>query len=183
MPLRPRALAAVIALAALAAGAGDVYVYLREDEAPAAVFPPADRFERREVHSSEALRARVQARLGKLVPSIWEDRYPVITAYEGSRKLGRAIIVEEIGKHRGITFVVGVDPSGRVAGVAILVYREHYGGEVRDRRFLAQYRGKRADDPLRPAEDIRNIAGATLSARAIGRGVKKALAVLAEIPG
>jgi hypothetical protein len=53
---------------------------------------------------------------------------------------------------------------------------------VRDSRFLAQYRGKRAEDPLRPAEDVRNIAGATLSARAIGRGIKKAIAVLAEVP-
>ena len=182
MALRLRALAAAIAVAALTAGAGDVFVYLSVDEAPAAVFPRADRFERREIRSTEELQARVQERLGKLVPSIWEDRYPVTTAYEGNRKLGRAIIVEEIGKHRGITFVVGVEPSGAVAGVAILVYREHYGGEVRDRRFLAQYRGKREADALRPAQDIRNIAGATLSARAIGRGVKKALAVLAEAP-
>ena len=182
MALRIGALAFVIAVLAAVARADDVYVYLKEDEAPAAVFPAADRFERREVRSTEALQARVQERLGKLVPSIWEDRYPVITAYEGNQKLGRAIIVEEIGKHRGITFVVGVEPSGAVAGVAILVYREHYGGEVRDRRFLAQYRGKRAGDALRPNREIRNIAGATLSAQAIGRGVKKALAVLAEIP-
>jgi Na+-translocating ferredoxin:NAD+ oxidoreductase RnfG subunit len=182
MALRIGALAFVIAVLAAAARADDVYVYLKEDEAPAAVFPAADRFERREVGSTEELQAGVQERLGKLVPSIWEDRYPVITAYEGSRKLGRAVIVEEIGKHRGIRFVVGVDPSGAVAGVAILVYREHYGGEVRDRRFLAQYRGKRAGDSLRPGREIRNIAGATLSAQAIGRGVKKALAVLEEIP-
>ena len=171
-----------LALAVSVARADDVYVYLAPDEAPAAVFPAADRFERREVRSTEDLQARVQERLGKLVPSVWEDRYPVITAYDGNQKLGRAIIVDEIGKHRGITIIVGVEPSGTVAGVAVLVYREHYGGEVRDQRFLAQYRGKRAGDPLRPDREIRKIAGATLSAQAIGRGVRKALALLAEIP-
>jgi hypothetical protein len=45
-------------------------------------------------------------------------------------------------------------------------------------RFLAQYRGKTLAAPLLPFRDIRNITGATLSAEAIGRGVRKALALL-----
>ena len=61
-----------------------------------------------------------------------------------------------------------------------MVYREAYGGEIRSRRFLAQYRGKAASDPLLPSRDIVNVTGATLSARAVGRAVKKAIAVLAE---
>jgi hypothetical protein len=125
MGLRIGALAALLALVVSAARAAEVFVYLREDEAPAAVFPRADRFEHREVRSTEELQARVQERLGKLVPSIWEERYPISTASRGAELLGRSVIVEEIGKHRGITFVVGVDPYGAVAGVAILVYREH----------------------------------------------------------
>jgi Na+-translocating ferredoxin:NAD+ oxidoreductase RnfG subunit len=157
-------------------------VYLTVEEAPAAVFPDADRFERRSVVSTAELRQRVQVRLGNTKASIWEPSYPVATAYRGSERLGEALVVEEIGKHREITFVVGVDPTGAVAGVAVMAYREAYGGEVRSRRFLDQYRGKRAGDPLLPSSDIRNITGATLSARAIGRGVRKAIAVLAEIP-
>jgi thiamine biosynthesis lipoprotein ApbE len=62
-----------------------------------------------------------------------------------------------------------------------MVYREAYGGEIRTRRFLDQYRGKGEDDPLMPSRDIRNITGATLSARAVGRAVKKAIAVLEVI--
>ena len=183
MALRTCALATGFAVAlASAARADDVIVYLSEADAPAAVFPSADRFERREIRATEELQARVQRRLGKVVPSIWEERYPIATAYRGAELLGRAIVVEEIGKHRGITFVVGVDPAETVAGVAVLVYREHYGGEVRGRSFLAQYRGKRAADPLQPSRDIRNLTGATLSAKAIARGIKKAIAVLAEEP-
>ncbi|MBI2962768.1 MAG: FAD:protein FMN transferase [Deltaproteobacteria bacterium] len=153
-------------------------VYLSAAEAPRAVFPEADRFARRQVASTAELRERVAQRLGSLKPSVWEQGYEVATAFAGDRRLGRAVEVEEIGKHRAITLVIGVDPQGRVAGVAVMVYREAYGGEIRSRRFLDQYRGKGEGDPLLPSRDIQNITGATLSARAVGRAVKKAIAVL-----
>ena len=171
-----------VALAAGVAGRARAdEVYLTPEEAPAAVFPDADRFERSEVTATEDLRNGVRARLGKLRPTVWEAKYPVTTAYRGDERVGRAIVVEEVGKHRAITFVVGVDPRGEVAGVAVMAYREPYGGEVRSRRFLAQYKGKSSDDSLTPGSDVRNLAGATLSAKAIGRGVKKAIAVLAVV--
>ncbi|MGH7803242.1 MAG: FMN-binding protein [Candidatus Binatia bacterium] len=177
---RPILLLVVLALG-LAGGARADEVYLTPEEAPAAVFPDADRFERSSVEATEDLRTRVRTRLGKLNPTVWERRYPMAVAYRGDEPLGTSIVVEEIGKHRAITFVVGVDPSGEVAGVAVMAYREAYGGEVRSRRFLAQYRGKSAEDALMPGDDVRNLAGATLSARAIGRGVKKAIAVLSSV--
>jgi Na+-translocating ferredoxin:NAD+ oxidoreductase subunit G len=157
-------------------------VYLSEEAAPSAVFPEAERFDRSEVRSTPELRAKIVSRLGDTKPSVWETTYKIATAVRGSEPIGRAVIVEEIGKHRAITFVVGAKPDGTIAGVAVMAYREPYGGEVRSPRFTAQYRGKRAADALSPGRDIRNITGATLSARAIGRGVKKALAVLAETP-
>src|SRR5687767_3724654 len=164
---RPILLLVVLALG-LAGRARADDVYLTLEEAPAAVFPDADRFERADVEATEELRARVRQRLGKLVPTVWERRYPVAIAYRGEERLGSSIVVEEIGKHRAITFVVGVDTKGDVSGVAVMAYREAYGGEVRSRRFLAQYRGKSADDALTPGSDVKNLAGATLSARAIG---------------
>ncbi|HUE39495.1 MAG TPA: FMN-binding protein, partial [Candidatus Binatia bacterium] len=154
--------------------------YLSEADAPAAVFPTADRFERSEVKSTSDLRARVVQRLGDVKPTVWETSYKIATAFAGARRLGRAIEVEEIGKHRPITLVVGMDDEDKVAGVAVMTYREAYGGEIRSRRFLQQYQGKRATDRLAPSQDIQNITGATLSARAVGRAVKKAIAVLHE---
>jgi FAD:protein FMN transferase len=156
-------------------------VYLSDADAPAAVFPTADRFERREVPATDELRARVARRLGDIRVSVWEQSYKTATAFRGEDRLGRSIEVEEIGKHRAITFVVGVDERDEVAGVAVMVYREAYGGEIRSRRFLDQYHGKTIGDPLRPGQDVHNITGATLSARAAGRAVKKAIAVLEEI--
>jgi transcriptional regulator of nitric oxide reductase len=155
--------------------------FLTEATAPAAVFPTAERFERRSVAVTPGLQARVRARLGSVTPSIWEDNYVVFTAYRGDRMIGRALIVEEIGKHRPITFVVGLRPDGRVEDVAVMAYREAYGGEIRSRRFLAQYEGRNATDDLRPYHGIKNVAGATLSVEAASRAVRKAQAVDAAL--
>lgn len=169
----------VLCLARPAISAADES-FLSEAEAPKAVFPDADRFAERSVPSTPDLRGRVAKRLGDVAPSIWEPSYRIVDAFAGERPLGRAIEVEEIGKHRAITLVIGVGTDGKVAGVAVMTYREAYGGEIRSKRFLAQYRGKSGDEPLLPSRDIQNISGATLSARAVGRAVKKAIAVLAE---
>lgn len=116
--------------------------------------------------------------MGKAKSSIWENSYTTFIAKKGQTVLGYAVIIEEIGKHRPITFVVGVGTDGKVRDAAVMVYREPYGGEVKERRFLAQYEGKELKDPLLPYRDIRNITGATLSVEAIGRGIKKALALI-----
>lgn len=152
-------------------------VYLSAEEAPRAVFREATRFEAATIPGDEAVRDKIRGAMGDQAPTAWESGYPVISAYRGDEKLGDAVVVEELGKHRNMTFVVGVGMDGTVTGVAMMVYREAYGGEVRSDRFLSQYRGKTGTEPLLPGRDIRNITGATLSANAIGRGVKKAVAV------
>ncbi len=151
--------------------------FLTEEQAPAAVFPDADAFARQVVTATDDLRSRMRGIVGAVQPSIWEDQYVTFTATRGGSVLGYAIIVEEIGKHRPITFVVGVRPDGRVSDVAVMAYREAYGGEVKSKRFLVQYRAKSTSDGLQQPTDIRNIAGATLSVEAASRAVKKALAL------
>ena len=80
-----------------------------------------------------------------------------------------------------ITFVVGLRPDGRVADVAVMAYREPYGGEIRSARFLSQYHDKRPGDAVRPYRDIRNVAVATLSVEASSRAVKKELALASAL--
>jgi hypothetical protein len=152
--------------------------FLTLDQAPHAVFPEGTSVEQRHVPSTPQLRETVMGDLGSTKPSLWEPDYVLFTVHRDGNLLGYAVVVEEIGKHRPITFVVGVRPDGAVQDVALMVYREPYGGEVRAPRFLAQYRGKNLTASLVPFRDIRNITGATLSAEAIGRGVRKALALL-----
>lgn len=153
-------------------------VYLTLEEAPKAVFPEADSFERRDVQVDQAFRRRVQELMGRVRPSIWEPFYIAFVARKADRVLGYAVICEEIGKHRPITFIVAVTPEGAVRDVAIMMYREPVGDEVRYKAFRRQFSGKTLGDPIQPREDIRNITGATLSVHALSRGVRKALAVV-----
>ena len=172
-----------VAMAVLLAASGawaQESVFLAEADAPKAVFRDADAVVRDEIPVTPERRARVTAALGGALPSMWEERWIVFRASRGGAPLGRAIVVEEIGKHRPITFVVGVRPDGRVEDVAVMAYREAYGGEIASRRFLSQYGGKAKDD-LRGAGAITNVAGATLSVDAATRAVRKAQAIAAML--
>lgn len=93
---------------------------------------------------------------------------------------GYALIVNEIGKHEYITFIVGVSAKGEVTEVAVMDFRESRGGEVREPRFVRQFRGKKASDAVQVDRDVVNYTGATLSSHALARGVKKAL-LLAQL--
>jgi hypothetical protein len=152
-------------------------VFLRAEDAPRALFPDASDVSEGAVLSTPALQAKIRAVLER-PPTLWEPSYRVFTARRGARLLGFVVAVEEIGKHRPISFAVAVNPDATVHDVAVLAYREPYGGEVKERRFLAQYVGKTGAAPLLPYRDVQNIAGATLSVQATGRAVKKAIAVL-----
>ena len=84
-------------------------------------------------------------------------------------------VASEVGKYLPFEFLVALDGAGRVQEIVVLNYSESRGGEVRRERFLAQFRGKDAESPVRLNRDILGIAGATLSAWAVNRGVKKTL--------
>jgi hypothetical protein len=176
-----RRLAGVMVLLAATAAWSDEGVFLTETEAPKAVFHDADGFTRREVVVTPERRAEVAGALGGTPPSMWEDRWIVVEAERGGTRLGRAFIVEEIGKHRPITFVVGLRPDRSVEDVAVMAYREAYGGEIASRRFLRQYAGKRPADDLRTPQGITSVAGATLSVEAASRAVRKAQAIAAVL--
>jgi len=169
--------AIVLALALGGATAAQEGVFLSEAEAPAAVFSEAARFERLEYAATGALKAAVAAKMGDTPPSTWEERWVVYRAFGDDGVLGHAFLLQEIGKHRPIDFVVGLRPDGTVRDVAVMAYREAYGGEIASRRFLVQYRGKGVRDGLKPFRDVRNVAGATLSVEAASRAVRKAQAL------
>ncbi len=160
---------------ALADEIGTVQVYLSPAEGRAKIFPQAVRFER-EVHFlPPAAKVELVEELGR---AFAEDSLAVDLAYgKDGALLGYAIVLEEVGKFRPITFIVGVDRHFAVCGAAVLVYRESRGGQVRQPRFLRQYMGKDLGDPIRINRDIINISGATLSVRSLNFGVRKVLAL------
>jgi hypothetical protein len=85
-----------------------------------------------------------------------------------------AWILEEIGKVKPITTGLVVD-GGTLARLAVLIYRESRGWEVRHDFFTDQFRGARLVEPYKLDRPIDGISGATLSVRALTRLAQLAL--------
>ena len=173
MPFRGILVASLLCTAPSMAAIGQEVV-LTPDQALREIFPNIARTveERRALPVS--LRQRLEHDLGRRID---DDSLVVLRVYDGRGALqGYAVQSEEIGKYRPITFMVGVTPAMTVRDVAVLVYRESRGGDVKRRRFLMQYRGKRSRDPIDVNRDIINISGATISVRSMNAGVKRVLA-------
>ena len=170
--------AVIFALCAGAVAAdeiGSIQVFMTPGEGRDKLFPEAAEFVREVRQLDAAAKVELAAKLGR---GFADDSLDVYLAYgAGCSFLGYAIVSEEIGKFRPITFMVGIDTEFAVRGAAVLVYRESRGGQVRQPRFLRQYRGKGLDDPIRINRDIVNITGATLSVRSLNFGVRKLLAL------
>ncbi len=153
-------------------------VFLTEDAALKLAFPDCDRVEKKVIQISKDKKERIESRLGWVLS---ESTAAVFEGFSGKEPRGRAMVAEEIGKFKPITFMVKVSNEGKVERVDVMVYREAVGSEVRRPRFTRQFRGKSASDPLRINRDILNVTGATMSVQAMTAGVKKALVILDEL--
>ncbi len=94
---------------------------------------------------------------------------------------GWLIVDQVVGKHEFITFALALDAGGGVKTAEIMDYRESYGGEVRNPRWLAQFAGKHAGDQVRLGKPIKNISGATLSSKHVTDGIRRLLATYAIV--
>lgn len=152
-------------------------MYLTEEQALALVFPQCD-----EIVTDEFIMTQEEKRnLEKLLRRrLYEDGFRVYIGKSKGIVQGYAIITEEIGKFHPFTFIVGVNPDGKIYETAVLVYRESRGGDIARKRFLYQFMGKSLKNPIRINKDIINITGATMSVQCMCTGVRKVLAVINE---
>lgn len=142
-------------------------VYMTDAQAAATLFPGVA-MEKQTVSLSKDEKKRIEERSGERVR--WED----VTYFKGSA--GQMMYVDRVlGKHEYITYAVGLDAKGAVAGIEILDYRESYGHEIKRANWRAQFTGKDLQSPLEFEKDIKNISGATLSSAHVTRGVKRVL--------
>lgn len=110
-----------------------------------------------------SLTSQHQAQIKKLLRKTYRPariRYWV----RGSKMV---VILDEIGKTQPITtgFVVN---NGAIEQVRVLIYRETIGSEVRRANFTRQFSGAKLNGS-RLDRRVNNIAGATLSVRALTR--------------
>jgi thiamine biosynthesis lipoprotein len=150
-------------------------VFLTEEQALEAVFGSGTSVHRQPKVLSEPERKALQEASGLHFP---ESPYTFFVGVKEKKTVGYALVLNEIGKSEPITFMVAMSPTGQVTDVLVLVFRESRGWEVREKRFTRQFRGKTVSDPIRINQDIINYTGATLSSKALARGVKRALLLL-----
>jgi Na+-translocating ferredoxin:NAD+ oxidoreductase RnfG subunit len=156
---------------------GHMEIYFTEDEAAKVMFPDSEKIHRETLNLTAEQKSFVEQRIGWKFP---ETSFSVYLGKTQDKIDGYAIVQNTIGKHRPITYMVGVDKEGEVTNFEVLVYREARGNEIRTKRFNYQYQGKDVRDPIRINRDIINISGATMSVRSASAGVKRVLVLVNE---
>ncbi len=171
--------ASVVALAIAApAPQAIAATYLSVAAAQRALFPDADSFVALPLAPTAAELAVVAAAAGA------QARHGELAAWTARREgaaIGHVFVDNVIGREDFITYAVGIDASGTLKPVEILEYRESHGGEIRNRRWLAQFAGHAKLEELDFRTDIKNIAGATLSSEHVTNGVRWLLALWQQV--
>lgn len=152
-------------------------VFLSEEEALTVMFPKSKKIKKEVIELTAQQKQLIESRIGWKFP---ENGFEVYIGEAGEKLEGYAMIHNTIGKHKPMTYMVGVDPRGHVTNVELMVFREARGSEIGRKRFNYQYEGKTVVDPVRINKDIINISGATMSVRSMSAGVKRVLVLIDE---
>ena len=99
---------------------------------------------------------------------------------ESDSLIGLAILDNVKGKSLPITFITFFDHTGNIIGSHIVKYREDYGWEVGNRRWLDQFLGLHHGSVYAVGKNIDGISGATISVNSVTRGMKRS-SLLAEL--
>jgi Na+-translocating ferredoxin:NAD+ oxidoreductase RnfG subunit len=147
-------------------------VYHSRSEALELAFPDADRIETRtHILNDEQVERIQQASRGEIDSKLVK----VYTGMRGNEVLGYAFIDTHVVRTMPEAFMVVLSPDGAIRSLRILAFYEPSEYKPND-RWYTQFERKSANQGLRLGGDIHGIAGATLSARATTRGVRRALA-------
>jgi hypothetical protein len=151
---------------------GEAKVFYSREEALELAFPGADRVEAETyvLDDDQVERIRSLART-----DVDTKLIKVYTGYRGGDVMGYAVI--DIHRVRTLpeAFMVVLDPAGAVRSLRVLAFHEPLDYLPSD-RWYRQFGEKTLAEPLRVGGDVHGVIGATLSARATTRGVRRALA-------
>jgi Na+-translocating ferredoxin:NAD+ oxidoreductase RnfG subunit len=153
-------------------------VFLTEEDALKLMFPKSERIRKDFLRLTPEQKTNIEQRIGWKFP---EESFEMYVGESNGKVDGYALVQNTIGKHKPMTYMVGLDESGHVTDVELLVFRESRGSEIRMKRFNSQYEGKTVLDPVRINKDIINISGATMSVRSMSAGVKRMLVLVDEL--
>lgn len=137
-------------------------VYISAEEATKQIFPDSQEY-------------KVESRF------LEAQEFKVYTVFKDNGVIGWAVVLDEKGKIKPITFLVGIDTKGKVLEVYVLEFRDLFGSEIKRRSFLRQFHFKSLDDPIAIGRDIDAVTQATISSQAASSAVRKSLKLVEKL--
>ena len=163
----------LLALSALCgASPAAAATYLTQPQALAEAFPGA-RIERRPFALTLTQARAVEGLARVKLPSRLITAY---AAWRGDTLAGTAFFESRVIRTMPGVFMIIVAPDTTIARIEILAFHEPPDYRPPG-RWLEGFAHRRLDDRLWPARDVRNLAGATLSARSVTESARLALAL------
>jgi Na+-translocating ferredoxin:NAD+ oxidoreductase RnfG subunit len=160
-------------LLTLQSGGAQAKVFYSRSEALALAFPNADHVEGQTHILTDEHVARVEA----LAHSPLDSKLVrIYTGFENGEVVGYAFIDVHTVRTLPEAFLIVLSPQGAVRTLRVLAFHEPLEYKPSD-RWYSQFEDKSIAEPLRLGGDVHGIVGATLSARATTRGVRRALAL------
>ena len=100
---------------------------------------------------------------------------------ESNSLVGVAILDNVLGKLLPITYLTCFNLDGQLINAHIVKYREDYGYEVGNRRWLNQFLGLNASSDYKVGKNIDGISGATISVNSVTRGINRSAIIVEHL--
>ena len=111
----------------------------------------------------------------------YRDKLYYWTISQNDTTIAYAFIDNVKGKSMPITFMVILDKNGSIINTSIIKYREAYGGEVDNERWLAQFVNRNNNSSYKIGKNIDGITGATISVNSLSKGIQKIVLLFSHI--
>jgi len=100
---------------------------------------------------------------------------------ESNSLVGVVILDNVLGKSLPITYLTCFNMDGQLINAHIVKYREDYGYEVGNRRWLNQFLGLDASSDYKVGKNIDGISGATISVNSVTRGINRSAIIIENL--
>ncbi|MCX7857590.1 MAG: RnfABCDGE type electron transport complex subunit G [Deltaproteobacteria bacterium] len=123
---------------------------------------------------------------------IWDEKHGNVEFYIGKKGkvfTGVAFLGETTGYGGKVTMILGVTPDGKLHGIKIIDHNETIGlgSKITEPSFLRQFNGRGIDsakwDVKKTGGDFDEISSATISSRAVIKGVREGLELFEKNKG
>ena len=100
---------------------------------------------------------------------------------ESNSLIGVAILDNVLGKSLPITYLTCFNMDGQLINAHIVKYREDYGYEVGNKRWLNQFIGLGINSDFIIGKNIDGISGATISVNSVTRGINRSSIIVEHL--